>query len=75
MTRHLVFPVLISTSGELSQIASRCNNTAKFFNSLLNTFIQIVKINENFAGDISKRSAMCSFHSPMRRINVKANSS
>ena len=57
MTPHLLFSVLINSSGKLSQIASLGNQATKSFNSLLNNFIQVVKINEDFVGDISKRSA------------------
>ena len=66
MTRHLLFPVLINASDKLSRIASRGNQPTKFFNNLLNNFIQVVKTNEDFLGDISKRSATLSFNSPKR---------
>ena len=75
MTRHLLFPVLINATGKLSQIASRSNQATKFFNSLLNNFVQVIKINKGFVGNVSKRSATSSFKSPNRnRINVKRNS-
>ena len=57
MTPHLLFSVLINSSGKLSQIASLGNQATKSFNNLLNNFIQVVKINEDFVGDISKQSA------------------
>ena len=58
------------------KVTSRGNLATKRFNNLLNNFIQVVKINEGFAGDISKRSATSSFNSPNRnRINFKINSS
>ena len=76
MTRHLLFPVLINASDHLSRIASRGNQATKIFNNLLNNFIQVVKINEDFVGDISKPSATSSFSKPNRnRISVKTNSS
>ena len=64
MTRHLLFAVLMNASGKLSNIASRGNQTIKFFNNLLNNFLQVVKLNEGFVGDISKHSTMSSFNSP-----------
>ena len=76
MTEHLLFPVLINASGKLSRIATRENQATKFFNNLLNNFIQVVTINEDFVSDISKRSATSSFNSPNHNhINVKRNSS
>ena len=76
MTRHLLFPVLINASGKLSRIVSQGNQATKYFNNLLNNFFQVVKINEDSVGDISKRSATSSFNSPSRnRINAKRNSS
>ena len=74
MTRHLLLPVLINASGKLSCIASRGNQTTKFFNNLLNNFIQVVKRNEDLQRDLSKRSTTSSFNSPNRNyslINVK----
>ena len=76
MTRHLLFAVLMNASGKLSNIASRGNQTIKFFNNLLNNFLQVVKLNEGFVGDISKYSTMSSFNSPNHnRFIVKRNSS
>ena len=76
MTRHLLFPVLINASGTLSRIASRGNHATKFFNNLVNNFIQVVKIYQDFMGDISKRSATSSFSRPnCNRKNFKRNSS
>ena len=43
MTRYLLFAVLMNASGKLSHIASRGNQTIKFFNNLLNNFLQVVK--------------------------------
>ena len=69
---NLLFPVLINASGKLSRIASRDNQATKFFNNLLNNFIEVVKTNEDFVCDISKRSAKSSFNSPNHsRINIK----
>ena len=76
MTRHLLFSVLINASGKLFRIASRGKQATKFLNNLLNSFIQFVKINEDFGGNISKRSATSSFSNPnCNHINVKRNSS
>ena len=76
MTRYLLFAVLMNASGKLSHIASRGNQTIKFFNNLLNNFLQVVKLNEGFVGDISKYSTMSSFNSPNHnRFIVKRNSS
>ena len=67
--------MLINDSGKSSRIISRGNQATKFSNNLLNNYIEVVKINENFVGDISKRSATSSFNSHNRnRINVKRNS-
>ena len=71
MTRHLLTPVLINDSGKLSRIASRGNKATTLFNNLLKDVIKVVKINEEFVGDISKRSATSSFSSPdLKRILV-----
>ena len=64
MTRHLLLSVLINALGKLFRIASRGKQATKFLNNLLNIFIQFVKINENFVGNISKRSATSSFSNP-----------
>ena len=57
MTRHLLFQVLINASGKLSCIASRSNEATKIFNNFLNSFIEVVKINNDSANDIPKPSA------------------
>ena len=76
MTRHLLLPVLMNDSGKLSRIAPRGNKATTLFNNLVKDVIKVVKINEEFVGDISKRSATSSFSSPdLKRINVKRNSS
>ena len=75
MTRHLLFPDFINALGKLSRIASRGKQATKFFNNLLYNFIQLVKINEDFVGDLSKRSATSLFNSHIRnRISLKRNS-
>ena len=74
MTGHSLFPVFINASDKLSRIASRGNQATKFLNNLLNSFIQVVKMNEDFVGDILKRSAKSSFNS-RNRININRNSS
>ena len=56
-----IIPTFNKSSGKLSRIAYRGNQATKFFNNLLNNFIEVVKINEDFVGYISKRSA--SLHS------------
>ena len=73
MTRHLLFPVLIHVSGRLCR--PRGNQATNFLNKFLNNFIEVVKINEDFVGDISKRSETSSFSSPYNSINLKINSS
>ena len=74
MTRHLLFPVLINSSGKVSRITSRGNQATTFLINLLNLFNQVIKITEDFVGNISKRSATSSFNRLNRnRINVKRN--
>ena len=86
MNRHLLFPVLIfmqnyprfpiPVSCKLYSIASRGNQATKFLNYLLKNFIQAVKVNEDFVGDISKQTATSLFSSPkLNRINFKRHSS
>ena len=66
----------MNSSGKLYRIASLNNQATKFLNNLLNNFIQVVKMNKDFLGDISKQSETSSFSSPIRNcINIKRNSS